>query len=525
MRQASRRCILPFPLGEGRDEGSRPGWPAICLPARSARPARPATSSPSSRRGRRVAIVAFLATLLVALPAFAQPAAPEATLPPALAALEKSLVDAIAKCEKSVVAIARARKSDGESRLADPDFIPNEYGAGVVVDRRGLILTNRHVLGDIKLNEYAVWIGGKVHYPARVVAADAWSDLAVLKIDAEDLMPIAFGDGRGVKKGQIVLLLGNPLAIARDGQPSAAWGIIANVQRKAAPIVSEANPTGKGTMHHYGTLIQVDARLNLGTSGGALLSLNGEMIGLTTSLAAVAGFEQAAGYAIPVDDTFRRAVDALKAGREVEYGFLGVSLGTGIDDPFRGLRVPPGTGVVLTQVMPGTPAARVGLVSSDIITHVEGQPVSEPDALILHLGSMPVGKQVRLSLNRGGRPFTRQVTLSKKPPNSGDDSYVTVAPATWRGLRIDHATAVPNFPQLSLGGSIDPDGCVALVSVDRGSVAWKLGLRPGLFVTMVDGVRVATPDDFFKAVGGKTGAVQLRFSTSLGDGYARSVPP
>ena len=146
----------------------------------------------------------------------------------------------------------------------------------------------------------------------------------MLAIDAADLPPIAFGNADELKKGQIVISLGNPYAIARDGQPSAAWGIVANLQRKAPATPSEADPTGRPTLHHYGTLIQTDAKLNLGTSGGPLLNLKGEMVGLSVALAAAAGYEAAGGYAIPVDATFRRAVETLKRGREVEYGFLGI---------------------------------------------------------------------------------------------------------------------------------------------------------------------------------------------------------
>ena len=90
------------------------------------------------------------------------------------------------------------------------------------------------------------------------------------------------------------------------------------------PQADETVPTARVRCTSYGTLIQTDARLNLGTSGGALLNLKGEMIGLTTALAAMSGYEQAAGYAVPIDETFRRVVETLKQGREVEYGFLGV---------------------------------------------------------------------------------------------------------------------------------------------------------------------------------------------------------
>ncbi|MHC4176628.1 MAG: S1C family serine protease, partial [Planctomycetota bacterium] len=261
----------------------------------------------------------------------------------AAGAMEQVLVDVIAGAEESVVAIARVRKErPGETfsfeprpdafdrpmvtttdpQPTDPDFIPSEYGTGVVVGRRGLILTAYHVLGED--SEYYVRTHDRKVYPAWIKAADPRSDLAVLAVDAVDLVPIRFGDASNLKKGRIVIALGNPYAIARDGQPSASWGMVANLARKAPPAPDETDSSGKRTLHHFGTLIQTDAKLNLGTSGGPLLNLDGEMVGLCVSLAAMVGYETAAGYAIPVDRTFRRAVDTLKSGREVEYGFLGI---------------------------------------------------------------------------------------------------------------------------------------------------------------------------------------------------------
>ena len=257
--------------------------------------------------------------------------------------MEKVLVTAIARAEKSVVAIARVRKeqpgevirleprpdpfgrrpaSIGGPEPTDPDFIPNEFATGVVVDRRGLILTVYHALGE--QSDYYVTTAARKVYRATIKAADPRSDLAVLAIDATDLAPIPWGDASTLKKGRVVIALGNPYAIARDGQVSAAWGIVANLARKAPPTPGDYETAGKTTLHHFGTLIQTDAKLNLGTSGGPLLDLDGRMVGLVTAAPAAAGFEPSAGYAIPVDATFRRVVETLKQGREVEYGFLGI---------------------------------------------------------------------------------------------------------------------------------------------------------------------------------------------------------
>ncbi|MFB3107205.1 MAG: S1C family serine protease, partial [Pseudomonadales bacterium] len=154
-----------------------------------------------------------------------------------------------------------------------------EYATGVVVDRNGLILTNYHTLGDALRNDYVVWVSGKAYSNVGVKAADPWSDLAVLEIDAKDLKPIVLGDATELKKGRIVIALGNPHAIARDGHASATWGIVSNLRRKVdGPLEGGEGPNSvalsdRETRYHYGALIQTDARLARGSSGGPLLDL------------------------------------------------------------------------------------------------------------------------------------------------------------------------------------------------------------------------------------------------------------
>ena len=130
----------------------------------------------------------------------------------------------------------------------------------------------------------------------------------------EDLTPIKFGDAANLKKGQIVVTLGNPYAIARDGQVSASWGIIANLRRKAPPKSTKRAPRQESTDSSVWHVDSNRCQAESWHERRGMVNLKGEMIGLTISLAAVAGYEQAAGYAIPVDETFRRVIDTLEAG-------------------------------------------------------------------------------------------------------------------------------------------------------------------------------------------------------------------
>lgn len=477
--------------------------------------------------GRPAWMLAMTLTLLAASVA----AGEEVSGLQVLAAAEDALTQAIARSEKSVVAIARVRKErPGESfnfefrpdpfgrrilpsaspEPTDPDFIPAEYGAGVVIDRRGLILTAYHVLGDgDKLNEendYYVTTHDRRVYLARVRAADPRSDLAVLAVDAE-LPPITLGDGGALRKGQIVIALGNPYAIARDGQASASWGIVSNLSRKAPPLSEQPGSADQRTLHEFGTLIQTDAKLALGASGGALLNFKGEMVGLTVALAATAGYEQQAGYAIPIDAAFRRVVDTLKEGREVEYGFLGVQPGKlSRADVLSGRQ-----GVWVEDVVVGTPAEEAGVLPNDVIQTINGAPIRNRDDLMLELGRLPAAAEARLAVRRGNEDVQLAVTLAKFPV--GGPIVVTERAPAWRGAQVDYTTVRGQYTQEAI--DYFPEG-VLVTEVEEHSPAWQAGLRVGMTITHVERRAVARPADFRAAVTAQTGPVALRIDPGAG---------
>lgn len=453
-------------------------------------------------------------------------------------ALEELTTTAIARAERSVVAIARlpkeaARRGTGEEiglpplvfSRQDPfdrTYLPQEFGSGVVLDASGLVLTARHVVGDPQTSDYVVWVAGR-GYPARMKAADPWYDLAVLQVEGRGLVPMSLGDGRLVRKGQLVLALGNPYAIARDGRPSASLGIISNLERQAPPLPGGRLSEGRETVHHWGTLLQTDARLELGSSGGALVNLQGEMIGLTVSLAALAGYERPGGFAIPVTDEFRRVVDQLKTGRVPDYGFLGVEPG-----PLTAQQRAAGReGSRVLDVVPATPAAQAGIRVGDLITHFDGRPIRDRLDLFREVSMRLAGSTVAVQLlrgadgPRGGRAISTQVTLSKKRLDTAREPWAEVAGFTWRGLRVDYATASPLFNERCR--DLDPAGCVGVVEVVRDSPAWRAGLRGGDFIAQVAGRPVTNPAEFERAVGESSGEVVLRLTGLPPDAPSRTI--
>jgi serine protease Do len=482
-----------------------------------------------------VLLAAFCVVNAFVVPVRAQTPPAETSALAAVAAIEQATIQAIAKAEKSVVAIARIAKEETAREITldrflpggatarglsplHPEFVPHEFGSGVILDKTGLILTSYHVLGELSRNDYIVWTQRRP-FTAKVKAADPWLDVAVLQIAAEQLEPITLGDTQHLKKGQFVIALGNPLGIARDGEASAAWGILANLKRPA-PATPEVRVRGKETLHQYGNLLQVDIPFAPGASGGALINLKGELIGLTTTLASLDQQDRQAGFAIPVDDDFKKALESLKVGRLPEYGFLGIAPGA-----LAAVERQAGKqGAVVEEIVPGTPAARTKLTRGDWITHVNDLPVRDELDLVRYLSAKPALTEVKLTYQRADSlPQSTEVVLSKKYALTTREAYAEYRAPAWRGLRVEYSTAVPAFRELHR--AIDAAGCVAVLEVEHDSPAWKAGLRSGQFISHVNDKRVQNPGEFAALVAKQIGPVLMRLTTASDQKLVREVLP
>jgi serine protease Do len=393
--------------------------------------------------------------------------------------------------------------------LADHRNIPDHgYGSGVVVDERGLILTNYHLI-DEATKIYVRFADGQGSY-ADIHAADSRSDLAVLRLitPLRGLKRVKIADVRltdspdgskaNVYRGMWVISLAHPFAAGfADGSPSASWGILSNVRRRIPGYGSEEHRTQH--LYQYGSLLQTDARLNLGSSGGALLNLDGELIGLTSSLAAVTGSEASGGFAIPITANYRRIVETLMAGREVEYGFLGVS-------PVGMSQNPRQPGLVISNVTPYTPAGFARLQQGDTIEAIDGIPIREPDDLFLNIGAALADTKVTLKIvDQLGTARHVEVTLAKFLHTH---PYIASSrPPAVHGLRVEYSSILTQ--QLLLAGGRGPRAGVAHVGVivrelepnSPAEAAFKkLGNDPSQWmITAVNGTTVTTPDEFYLA--------------------------
>jgi serine protease Do len=312
------------------------------------------------------------------------------------------------------------------------------------------------------------------------------------------LKPITLGDATKLHKGSFLLALGSPFNAGRDATASASWGILSNTARRVQPSDAELR-FGARQLRHYPTLLQLDSKLNLGLSGGAVVNIKGELVGITTDAASPAGFDAHAGYAIPVDAMTRRAIEALKEGREVEYGFLGISLDQQVPNQ-------------ITKVEPNSPAAQGELIRGDTIVAVGTAPVNDAESLVLAVNDAPVGKPVRIELVRDGQVLQKTVLVSKLPVTG--EVIATNRPTAWRGLRVDFVSALPYGPDAEEVLRAMAQGGVGVAEVESNSPAEAAGFKPGQVITKVDGKPVRTPAEFRAAVKGIEGEATLQ--THLG---------
>jgi serine protease Do len=394
---------------------------------------------------------------------------------------------------------ARILRTIGEHDLSDPEVVPESYGSGLLIDKSGLVLTCAHVVKNA--TRVYVRVPGKKGSWADVHAADPRSDLAVLKLldPPAGLTAIDLGKGGAVEKGQFVVCLSNGYApgFKRDDQPSVNSGLISSLRRRT-PVQNELDQR-RWPLSHYGLLIETEARVTPGCSGCVLLDLDGQVVGLTTALAALRG-EQSGGFAVPIESSTIRIVEVLKKGEEVEYGFLGVVM-------------PEGGGMRLEQVSPGSPASKAGLRRGDAILRINGNPVRRRDDLFLYLGLTLAGNVARIEISRDGRRETKDVTLAKYYV-PGPVIAAKRPPAKF-GLRVDYVSLLAQRNLFWNFNKIPGEG-VLIREVVPDSPADKERLQPDKVITHVNGKRVYSPAQYYAEVAKAGDKLELTMLDSRG---------
>ncbi len=361
--------------------------------------------------GNRSAPRRALFALLICCTAW--PVTVNAEQPPAdLEAVEAAFVALARKVSPSVVAIETIDPM-GRSGIPSPygrGTLPM-VGSGVIIDERGLILTNEHVVRHP--GELVVILRGGLRVAAEVLAKDPRSDLAVVKIEAEDLVAAELVDVAEVQVGQWSLAMGNPYHLGRDGELALSYGIVSALN-KSLPGLEE------GGEKFYGNLIQTTAEINPGNSGGPLFNIQGQVIGINTAIETSTEAGERIGFAISFSSRTRRIIATLLEGRQVHYGFLGVSIAKADHDDLARADFIETAGVVVLGVAQGSPADEADIRKDDIILEYATTPVENPDDLVRLVGATPVGESVPLILRRNSEQISIDVTIAGRQRHSAD---------------------------------------------------------------------------------------------------------
>lgn len=431
-------------------------------------------------------------------PAEAQ--APRLMAPPVAADGTLSFADLVERVSPSVVSVlverevqARQMPSQLEDffqfRFGDPDRNDNNnqfedaprrmeaQGSGFFIDRDGHVVTNNHVIDGA--TSVRVRLADGEELEAEIVGADPLTDLAVLKVDAPRSQAVVeFADDVNLRVGDWVLAVGNPFGLGG----TVTSGIVSAIG-------------GQNRENQYLDYIQIDAPINRGNSGGPTFDLKGRVVGVNTAIFSPTGGSVGIGFAIPAR-VAKETVAQLIADGSVTRGWLGIQLQEVTTEIAAALSLKDADGVLVAEVLDGTPAQKAGLENGDVILRLADNPVRDANDLSRRVASFAPGERVRLRVLRDGKERNLTVTLgrrdedqaalSEEPSDDSDDALASEV-----GLRVSELDdslreryRVPN--------SVDG---VVVTAVRPGSPAQSAGLRPGVVILEVDGEGVSTEND------------------------------
>jgi S1-C subfamily serine protease len=418
-----------------------------------------------------------------------------------LAGLQQRFEDIAAKVSGSVVAVSVAQNPADAKDVERSDDLPpamegsayrtaemnpqklqeildestRTVGTGFVIDSDGYILTNEHVIGQAD----ELWVTTADHkvWPAMVVGSDPRADLAVLKIPAGNLSPVEFATAAPSKRGQWTIAMGNPYGMGIDGEPSMSVGVVSALDRSLPRLAVKEDRL-------YSHLIQTTAEINPGNSGGPLFDIDGRVMGINTAVILPQKQTNGIGFAIPVTARVLAEMQELKQGREVVYGYLGVS----VVEPTPLQRASAGAsanvGVEVETIEPDSPAAKAGIRAGDIVTQLEDQTITNTDQFITLVGQTAVGGTVPIKLLRGGTGLVITATPIRRPVELHAVTRQTQR-FHWRGVWI---------------GPVDTGRGLVVTAMDDNCPLKDMGIHAGSIITTVGGRPVNSLLDLLKVV-------------------------
>jgi Do/DeqQ family serine protease len=439
-----------------------------------------------------VRISTALLVLLATSPAMSQDRLQDRRVPASATELRLSYAPIVQRVQPAVVNVYAAKVIQDRNPLLDdpifrrffgvpgqqPEQMQRSLGSGVMVDASGLVVTNNHVIEGA--DQVKVSLSDKREFEAEIVLKDSRSDLAVLRLkDAREKFPtLDFANSDELQVGDVVLAIGNPFGVGQ----TVTHGIISALARTQVGITD------------YQFFIQTDAAINPGNSGGALVDMTGKLAGINTAIFSRSGGSQGIGFAIPANMVRVVVASARSGGKAVKRPWLGARLQAVTPEIAETLGLKRPSGALVANVVPGSPAARAGLKSSDLIVAIEGQAVDDPNAFDYRFATRQIGGMAEVDVQRGGRLAKLTVPL-ETAPDSGRNEIVLTTRSPFQGAKVANISpAVAD--ELHLDS--DTEG-VVVTNVADDSTAAGVGFQKGDIILAVNNQKIARTSDLEKA--------------------------
>jgi S1-C subfamily serine protease len=418
-------------------------------------------------------------------------------------------VVAISAAETASTSADTQRTDDMSSKKLEDllDRTTRTVGTGFIFDADGFILTNEHVIEESQ--QYWVTTDDHKIYPAIVVGADPRADLAVLKIPASRLPTARFSHAATLDRGQWAVTLGNPYGLATEGGMALSVGVISAVDRSLPKLAIKENRL-------YSNLIQTTAQINPGNSGGPLFDVNGDVIGINTAVILPQKQTNGIGFAIPITPQLLAEISNLRDGREIIYGYVGVTVAPPTPRQRHDAGLNDDAGVRIESVEPNSPAAAPhALREGDIATALNGVALQDTDQFVRLVGAAPIEVVSTIRIVRDGRPMTVSVMPIKRPVQFAVS--IENQRLYWRGMvlgpipanwlaRSDHQIAANSNGSTSANNAASATASakriagILVISIDTDSPLKKQGVNTGCVITSVAGRSVTSMLDLQRVI-------------------------
>jgi len=432
-------------------------------------------------------LAALFIAALVATPSLAQ----DRRVPASAAELRLSYAPIVQRVQPAVVNVYAAKMvQDHNPFLDDPIFrrffgnpgqpeqMQRSLGSGVMVDPSGLVVTNVHVIEGA--DQVKVSLADKREFEAEIVLKDTRSDLAVLRLKGvhEKFPTLDFANSDELMVGDVVLAIGNPFGVGQ----TVTHGIISALARTQVGITD------------YQFFIQTDAPINPGNSGGALVDMTGHLAGINTAIYSRSGGSQGIGFAIPAN-MVRVVVASAKSGvKAVKRPWLGARLQAVTPEIAESLGLKLPSGALVASVVAGSPAARAGLKSSDLIVAIDGQDVEDPNAFDYRFATRPLGGTAEIAVQRAGKSIKLTVPL-ETAPDGGRNEIVLTSRSPFQGAKVANISpAVADEMHLDA----DTEG-VVVTEIGDDTTAANVGFQKGDIILAVNSQKIGRTSDLEKA--------------------------